>query len=361
MSTAFRGMIHGLILVAITATLLLPTPAAAQQTPERKPMTIEDVRRMVEQGVRPQTILAALRQNCLAVYGLNEEMQRELIAAGAEPELIQGLSNVCWGAPGGPVLDPTKPFVMITDPGEWTADAPQPIDAAPGSSIRLRGLVHAPSGIRSLEVNGEAVPLAAEGTGPARFSTVVRVDPGTRAVQVVLQPREGDAYRKTLPLRLTAAGARTTGAAVPRPYNPGTVALSGIVPGLAQFRTDNAVLGAAILAGAGAGIVAALSTETTVRCGADLPESGECPSNAILTEETERPLLIPGIAAAGGITILGAVLGYTAAKSANERAARSGAAGHDPAGVRLGQAVLERLPVRTAAGGWAFQLARLEF
>lgn len=359
MSTAFKGVVLGLIAMAAAATLLLPAPGTAQ-TPERRPMTVEDVRRMVEQGVRPQTILTALRQNCLAVYGLDQEMQQELLAAGAEEELLEGLRNVCWGAPGGPVMDPTQPFVVVTEPDAWAAESPQPLVARTGNTVRVQGVAHAPSGVRQLTVNGEPVELPSDQDGGVRFSTNVRVSPGMSSVAIVLQPREGEAYRKTLPIRVGAAGAASD-AGVRRPYNPGTVALSGIVPGLAQFRTDNAVLGAIVLGGAGAGIVAALSTRTNVRCGADVGEDEDCPPSLVLSEETERPLLIPGIAAAAGVTVLGAVLGYTAAKAANERAARSGQVEQASTGVRLGQALIERLPTPAASGGWTVELARFDF
>lgn len=358
MSTALKVVLPRFIMVALAVMLLIPAPAASQD-PDRKPMTVEDVRRMVEQGVRPQTILAALRQNCLAVYGLNQEMQQQLLSAGAEPELLEGLNQVCWGAPGGPVMDPTQPFVMILEPASWAATAPQPIAIEPGGSIRLQGLAHAPSGVNRLEINGESIRLSKDPAGGVRFSTVMTVAPGTSAVDVVLYPEQGQPYRKMLPLTVTGAGATSTSTVTARPYSPGAVAMSGLVPGMAQFRTGNPALGAIILGGAGAAAAAGImSSRTVVRCGAD---AETCPPSAILGEETERPLLVPGIAAAVGITALGAFLGYNSAKAANETAARRAAGSGDAVGGRLGQAVLQRLPVPTPSGGWAVELARFHF
>lgn len=357
MSTAFSTVLKGAALLALAVTMFMPAPALSQ-TPERKPMTVEDVRRMVEQGVRPQTILTALRQNCLAVYGLNQEMQRELLAAGAEPELLEGLNQVCWGAPGGPVMDPRQPFVMILEPGAWTADMPQPISVAAGGLLRLQGLAHAPAGVDRVEVNGEQVRLSTDATGGVRFTADVAVRPDMEAVTVVLYPEEGEAYRKSLPLNVAASGTAGRATATRQPYNPGSVAMSGLVPGMAQFRTGNAGMGVVILGGAGAAIAAALATETVVRCGTD---ADPCPSSAVLGESTNRPYLVPGLAAAAGITALGAFLGYNSARAANERAARSSSTIRDAAGSRLGQALIERLPVPTPSGGWSVSLARFHF
>lgn len=360
MSTVFSAVTRAVTVLAI-ATLLLPAPAVSQE-PERRPMTVEDVRRMVEQGVRPQTILAALRQNCLAVYGLNDAMQRELAEAGAEPELLEGLRQVCWGAPGGPVMDPTQPFVVITEPAEWTPDAPRTLPVAAGQSIRVQGLVHAPAGVDRLTINGEPVRLVNDPAGGVRFSSSITVRAGMRVVDLTLHPEEGESYRKTLPLTVAAATPTTTPTTtnvVRQPYNPGSVAASGILPGVAQFRTGNTGLGIVVLGSAvGAAAAGMLSTETVVRCGAD---ADPCPDNAILSEETERPLLVPGLAAAAGITALGAILGYNAAKAANERAARRGGLDEDAATRRMGQLLLERLPTPTASGGWAVELGRFHF
>ncbi len=358
MSTAFTAVTKGIAALAVVTMLLLPAPAVAQ-SPERKPMTIEDVLRMVEQGVRPQTILAALRQNCLAVYGLNQEMQQRLATAGAEAELVDGLRQVCWGAPGGPVMDPTQPFVMILEPGAWVADTPQPLSMQPGGSIRVQGLAHAPSGVERLEVNGTPITLSSDPAGGARFSTVVTVRPGMEAIEVVLYPESGDAYRKTLPLNVAAASPAASGRVTRAAYNPGSVAMSGIIPGMAQFRTGNPVLGTVVLGGAGAALAAGLlSTRTVVRCGAD---ADPCPSGSILSEETERPLLVPGMAAAVGITALGAFLGYRSAQVANERGTRVSGSIESSASHTLGQAILQRLPSPTSSGGWAVELGRFHF
>lgn len=359
MSTAFSAVTKAITVLALV-TLLLPA-ASVSQEPERKPMTVEDVRRMVEQGVRPQTILAALRQNCLAVYGLNDQMQRELIEAGAEPELLEGLRQVCWGAPGGPVMDPTQPFVMIMEPGEWTPHAPRNLPVVAGQSIRVQGLVHAPTGVDRLLINGERVRLASDPAGGVRFSTTITARLGMRTVDLMLHPEQGESYRKTLPLSVadvaTPTPATTPSTVVRRPYNPGSVAASGVFPGMAQFRTGNTGMGIVVLGSAVAAASAGLlSTETTVRCGAD---ADPCPDQAVLGEETGRPLLVPGLAAAAGITALGAILGYNSAKAANERAARR--SGPDGDAVRLGRALLERLPMRTTSGGWAVELARFQF
>lgn len=80
-----------------------------------------------------------------------------------------------------------------------------------------------------------------------------------------------------------------------------------VVPGMGQFYTGRTGMGAVYLLGAGAMAAAgALYTEVEIQC-LTIPGPEGCPSEFVQGQKEERPLLIPGVAGAAAITVIGAV------------------------------------------------------
>lgn len=109
------------------------------------------------------------------------------------------------------------------------------------------------------------------------------------------------------------------------PYSPQAALLSGlIVPGLGHMttgRTGTGILVFVVTAGlAGAGL---LVEESRVDC-LSPPVGGRCPAEQVLRETTERPLLVPALAAAAGAAILSAVDARRGAVRRNAEAAGRG-------------------------------------
>jgi len=156
--------------------------------------------------------------------------------------------------------------------------------------------------------------------------------------------------------RLAAvSSAETTEDAGMRRYAPGrALALGLVVPGLGQLYTGRSVRGVLAMAAAGGAIALGYLTERTdVRCVTE-PVNNVCPPADVIAEETERPWLAAGIAAAVGVTVLSAIDALLAARSANERA------GPEPEAGASGTRVLAPAVVVTATGVRA-DLLRLRF
>jgi hypothetical protein len=101
-------------------------------------------------------------------------------------------------------------------------------------------------------------------------------------------------------------------------YNPGIALTTGLlVPGMGQFYSGRPGLGFLVLSTAGtAAAVGLLHRKVEVDC-LQLPDDGVCPPQQILDERVTRPLLVPGLATAAAITVVGAI-------------SRSGSPGSDP-------------------------------
>lgn len=97
-------------------------------------------------------------------------------------------------------------------------------------------------------------------------------------------------------------------AAVVPQYSPSTTLISGlVVPGMGHFYTGRPGLGALVLATAGgSAAVGIFYTDVEIDC-LSIPENGRCPPSQVADERTTRPLLVPGLAAAGVVTVLGAL------------------------------------------------------
>jgi tetratricopeptide (TPR) repeat protein len=84
-----------------------------------------------------------------------------------------------------------------------------------------------------------------------------------------------------------------------------------LIPGMGQFYSGRALGGVSVLSlAAGALAAGFLVEEVQVRCVGTTPSGGECPPDRIISEETNKPYLIPGLAAYGVITLLGAIEAY---------------------------------------------------
>jgi tetratricopeptide (TPR) repeat protein len=115
-------------------------------------------------------------------------------------------------------------------------------------------------------------------------------------------------------------------------YNPRAALVSGLIfPGMGHFYAGFPRNGAIVLAGAGgAAALGLLYTRVDVTCRVP-PEGGVCPPGEVAERNEERPFLVPGLAAAGIFTVVGAIHAY---RSVGARA--SGLAmGADPA-LRVG-------------------------
>lgn len=105
---------------------------------------------------------------------------------------------------------------------------------------------------------------------------------------------------------IIAARIRT---APPAPvYSARAALVTGLVfPGMGHFYSGRPRTGAIVLAGAGAAAAAGLLyTRVDVTCRVP-PVLGECPLGEVAERVEERPFLIPGLAAAGLFTIVGAI------------------------------------------------------
>jgi tetratricopeptide (TPR) repeat protein len=144
------------------------------------------------------------------------------------------------------------------------------------------------------------------------------------------------------------------------PYNAGRALAGGLfVPGLGHFTTDRPVAGTIVLGSAVGALTLALAVERIrIECLAPL-EDGQCPPGQTLEQDSERPYLNAGIAAAVTVTVLGALDAYRSARSRNARAVE-----RRPLGVPLsgaGTSVLAPSIRPAADGGVNVELVRLRF
>jgi len=87
-----------------------------------------------------------------------------------------------------------------------------------------------------------------------------------------------------------------------------TLSLGLLLPGMGQFYTGRALGGLTVLALAGGAAAAGfLVEEVTVECVGSVPPGGTCPPERLVGETSHRPYLVHGLAAAGVITVAGAL------------------------------------------------------
>jgi len=122
----------------------------------------------------------------------------------------------------------------------------------------------------------------------------------------------------------------------PEQYSPGQAFAMGlVVPGLGQFYAGRGLRGAVALAGAGVAIAAGYLTQRVdVNCRTE-PVNNRCAPADVLDENTRRPYLAAGVAAAAGIALAGAFDAMISARRANARNAAAGRSGLQNAGLRV--------------------------
>jgi len=108
-------------------------------------------------------------------------------------------------------------------------------------------------------------------------------------------------------------------------YNPGIALTTGLlIPGMGQFYSGRPALGFLVLSTAGAAAtVALLHRKVEVDC-LQIPEGGVCPPQQILDERVTRPLLVPGLATAAAITVVGAILAFRGARGSDPQLSSRG-------------------------------------
>jgi tetratricopeptide (TPR) repeat protein len=118
------------------------------------------------------------------------------------------------------------------------------------------------------------------------------------------------------------------------PLSPTGALVTGLLlPGLGHFTTQRTATGVLFLgAAAGSAAVGLLVERVNVKCLAT-PVDGTCPPEEVSDRDVSRPYLVPGIATAAAIGILGAIDAYRGVRRMNERGAalRVGWNGSGPA------------------------------
>jgi uncharacterized caspase-like protein len=139
---------------------------------------------------------------------------------------------------------------------------------------------------------------------------------------------------------------------------PNQVLMQGLLfPGLGEFKTQRNGRGALVLAGAAAALAAGFLVESTTESCVIRPISGSCPSEYLIGVESSKPFLVPGIAIAAAVTVLGAIDAYRFAKG--QRAIQS----RSEIGLDLGNGRLRVLPpaLVNRHRGWGVEMVRLRF
>lgn len=105
------------------------------------------------------------------------------------------------------------------------------------------------------------------------------------------------------------------GAASVSTPSPGGALVLGVVPGMGQYYTGRPLGGTLVLALAGgAAATGLLRKNIDVICYNEVPPGEPCPPAEIVREITERPLLLPGLAVAAAVTLMGAIEARVKAK-----------------------------------------------
>jgi hypothetical protein len=205
-------------------------------------------------------------------------------------------------------------YLSVFEPIEWATDAGT-VTVRAGTLMRVRGLAFHPGGIREITIAGEPATREQDPSGATTFTGYVSAAGGLREVEVVLEPVTGERMRKVFAITVEGGAPipgpadRERAAAAPtRRYSPAGALVGGLViPGFGQFYTGRPARGLIHLLGAGAAVGASfvLSEPGRLECN----EFDECRE-----VEARRDLTPFGIAAAGAISVLGAVEGFSFAR-----------------------------------------------
>jgi tetratricopeptide (TPR) repeat protein len=107
--------------------------------------------------------------------------------------------------------------------------------------------------------------------------------------------------------------------AMPTPSPSGALALGVAFPGMGQYYTGRSIGGTVVLAlAAGAVSAGVLYKEVTVHC--ITPTAGSCAPDQVVSETSRRPYFWPSIAAAGAVTLAGAIEAFIRARGRRSEA-----------------------------------------
>jgi tetratricopeptide (TPR) repeat protein len=238
------------------------------------------------------------------------------------------------------------------------------IDVEP--ELRLDPAIHSPSRVRAYLIALDSVvqtwrfeARAAEAAGAVEeaartWERVVSAIPSDTlaaqrhaALQARLNRRTPAARPPAVPIGADStptleSAVMTDSAAAPavRTLDPGQAAVLGLLlPGLGEIYTGRPGRGVLVLGGAAVALgVGLLYENVAVRC-LTVPINNFCPPDDIISENTERPYLGAGLAAAAAITVLGAIDAYFAARRANVSATSGASSGRQ--GLRLHAPAIE--------------------
>ena len=141
---------------------------------------------------------------------------------------------------------------------------------------------------------------------------------------------------------------------------PGSVFLRGVfVPGLGQFTTGRTGAGMLYLGAAAGAVGVGLGVKrSTVQCLSE-PVNGVCPAGQIDRTNKDRPYLVPGIAGAFAIGIIGAIDAARSVSKRNAKAAEGSRTGSNESQSRAPH--LELPAVNVGLDGARIDLVRLRF
>ena len=233
------------------------------------------------------------------------------------------------------VLSPPEPDPL---PGAARAAFQQGVQAldrdAPVEAAQLfsRALVEFPDWPAAHFNRGIAYLRAGRtGAGRADLERYLELEPGAPEAEVV--------ERRLASMAPAAGPVRSPGVAL---------ATGLILPGMGHIYVGRPATGLAILAGAGGAAAAGLLyTQVEVNCLVP-PVDGQCPAGQVAGRVEERPLLVPGLAVAGVLTVAGAIHAFLQARESPDRTAASPARG----GWRAAEPTLGL----ASGDGWALQV-----
>jgi tetratricopeptide (TPR) repeat protein len=208
----------------------------------------------------------------------------------------------------------------------------------------------------AVEAFGMAYQLAPVWADPIYNRAVIQSRLGSREEAVA-------DFQEYLTLEPDAPDAITVSQRIGQLQAPPATPISGgaafgvglLIPGMGQFYSGRALGGVSVLSlAAGALAAGFLVEEVQVKCVGTAPSGGECPPDRIISEETNKPYLIPGLAAYGVITLLGAIEAYVRLPDV--------VSGDDEAiGVDVGNARLSGLSLSTSGTQLKLNLVRVTF
>lgn len=153
-----------------------------------------------------------------------------------------------------------------------------------------------------------------------RAAALARLGEGAEAVlsfqrYLELRPEAPDA------IAVSQRIGQLEGVSLLRTPSPSTALTVGVLlPGMGQFYSGRHAGGLAVLSIAAAAATAGfLIEEINVQCLITVGPNEPCPPGQVASQETDRPFLLPGLATAVTITIIGAIEAYVKARGRRDR------------------------------------------